>query len=301
MVCHFLPALAADIRGMRMMRTLNKKLADIFLALLTAIFAASAFSAFPVYAADGLPRLVDDADLLSDDEEAELSDMLDEISERQQVDVVVVTVGSMNGQTAVAYSDDFFDYNGYGFGDERDGVLLLVCMDERDWNISTSGYGITAFTDAGQEYISEIFLPDLSDGNYAAAFTSFAQLCDDFITQANTGEPYDIDNLPKEPFSFLGTFITAFLIAFVIALIATGIMKGQLKSVHSQSAASNYIQQGSMQLTKKNDLFLYSHVERRRKPENTSSNNSNSSGSSGGSTTHVSSSGRTHGGSGGKF
>lgn len=301
MVCRFLPVLVAGVRGMRMMRTLNEKLADIFLALLTAIFTVFAVSAFPVYAAGSLPRLVDDADLLSDSEEADLSGLLDEISERQQVDVVVVTVETMDGQTAMEYSDDFFDYNGYGFGEERDGILLLVSIGERDWNISTSGYGITAITDAGREYITEIFRPDLSEGNYAAAFTSFAELCDDFITQANTGEPYDIDNLPKGDFSFVGSFITSFVIALVIALIATGIMRGQLKSVHSRSEADNYIQQGSMQLTKKTDLFLYKHVDRKRKPENTSSNSSGSSGSSGGSQTHTSSSGRTHGGGGGKF
>ena len=38
-----------------------------------------------------LPRLVDDADLLTDSEEQELNTELDEISEKQQCDVVVVT------------------------------------------------------------------------------------------------------------------------------------------------------------------------------------------------------------------
>ena len=42
-----------------------------------------------------LPRLVDRADLLSELEEEELEARLDEISERQQADVVVVTVNSL--------------------------------------------------------------------------------------------------------------------------------------------------------------------------------------------------------------
>ena len=95
-------------------------------------------------------RVVDMADLLSDSEESSLLFKLDEISERQQFDVVVVTVGSLDGKTPTAYADDFYDYNGYGFGAEYDGVLLLVSMEERDWRISTCGYGITALTDAGQ-------------------------------------------------------------------------------------------------------------------------------------------------------
>lgn len=285
-----------------MMRTWNKRMAGTFLALLLAVFAIFTISVFPVSAAGDLPRLVDMADLLSDSEEADLSGLLNEISERQQVDIVVVTVDSMEGGTPMAYADDFYDYSGYGFGDTRDGILLLISMEERDWYISTTGYGITAITDAGREYISEKFVSDLSEGDYAAAFTSFANLCDDFISQAKTGEPYDVGNLPGDTLYFLaGTFIISFAAAFIIALIATGIMRGKLKTVHYQSAADNYVKQGSMQLTKKNDLFLYRHVDRRKKPENDSSDNSNTTGSVGGSQTHTSSSGTTHGGGGGKF
>lgn len=283
-----------------MMKTRKKRLAGIFSVLLSVIFTIVAVSvvipAFPVSAADDLPRLADMADLLSGSEESELSDLLDEISERQRVDIVVVTVDSMEGETAAVYADDFFDYNGYGFGEKRDGILLLVSMDEREWYISTTGYGITAITDAGREYISDLFVEDLSTGDYAAAFTSFAMLCDDFITQAKTGEPYDVGNLPGDALGFfVGNLVISFGVAFIIALIVTGVMRVQLKTVHSQSAADDYMKQSSMQLTKKTDLFLYSHVDRRKKVESSSSD------SSGGSMTHTSSSGTTHGGGGGKF
>lgn len=262
------------------------------------ILTLSAVPVFPASAADDLPRLVDMADLLTDSEEADLSGLLDEISGRHQVDIVIVTVASMDGASAVVYADDFYDYNGYGYGDKRDGILLLISMDERDWYISTHGFAITAITDAGREYISEIFVNDLSLGDYAAAFTNFARLCDDFITQAKTGEPYDVDHLPEEPFEPILSLVTAFAIAFIIALISTGIMKGQLKSVCGQTAADNYMRQDSMKLTRKNDLFLYKKVDRRKKETTSSSDNS---GSSGGSRTHTSSSGATHGGGGGKF
>lgn len=283
------------------MRTWNKRRNGILFALVFAlctVFSLSAATVLPASAADDLPRLVDLADLLTDDEESGLSDILDEISERQQLDVVVVTVDSLDGETVVAYADDFYDYNGYGFGDGRDGIMLLISMTERDWCMSTHGYGITAFTDAGQAYISEQFVSDLSAGNYATAFTNFAHLCDDFITEAKNGEPYDVDHLPDESFEPVWGLLVALAIAFIISLIATGIMRGQLKSVFSQSAADNYIKQGSMQLTKKNDLFLYKQISRTKKAESTSSS---SSGSSGGSRTHTSSSGATHGGSSGKF
>ncbi len=247
-------------------------------------------------AAGNQARIVDRADLLSDSEEADLSDKLDEISERQQVDVVVVTVPSLEGATAEEYADDFYDNNGYGFGAEKDGVLFLISMEERDWHISTSGFGITAFTDAGMEYLSEKFLPDLSNGAYAAAFEIFAVRCDDYITQAKLGTPYDVDNVPVEPFSPFGALVIAVVIGFVTALIVTGIMRLGLHSVYSQLKADSYMKRDTLRLTKEYELFLYKKVSRTEKPKESSQPKS-----PGGSTTHVSSSGKTHGGKSGKF
>jgi uncharacterized protein len=80
-------------------------------------------------------------------------------------------------------------------------------------------------------------------------------------------------------------------VGLVIALITVGIMKGKLKTVRRQPAAGNYVRKGSMNITESSDLFLYSKVNRTAKPKNNGS----------GSSTHTSSSGRTHGGGGGKF
>ena len=159
--------------------------------------------------------------------------------------------------------------------------------------MSTTGYGITAITDAGIEYISEKFLSDLSDGDYADAFTTYAELCDDFFTQARSGQPYDTGHMPKQPFNIARNLLIALIVGFVIALIATGVMKGKLKTVRFQSAASNYVKANSMNVTESRDMFLYTHVDRRAKPKDTDS--------SSGSGTHTSSSGSTHGGGGGKF
>lgn len=239
-------------------------------------------------------RLVDMANLLDESEEKELLQLLDEISERQQLDIVVVTADKLNGKTPMAYADDFYDYNNYGFGAQKDGVLLLVSMEDRDWWISTAGYGITAFTDAGITYIGEEFLPALGDGDYADAFTTFAQLCDEFITQAKTGEPYDEDRLPQEPFSFGGNAFIALVVGGLFAVITTSVMKGNLKSVRFQPAAADYVRSGSMQVTDAKELFLYTHIDRVKKQKESSSQG-------GGSTTHTSSSGTKHGGGGGKF
>lgn len=139
------------------------------LTLLTLLLALLALLVLPAAAAD-LPRLVDNADLLmADDAEALLAD-LDSRSEALQFDIVIVTVDSLDGETPRNYAEDFFWYNNYGLGEDRDGALLLVAMDTRDWYIATHGFGITAITPAGREAMVDRFLPQLSNAEYAAAF-----------------------------------------------------------------------------------------------------------------------------------
>lgn len=234
-------------------------------------------------------RLVDEADLLSASEEVALTSLLDEISERQGVDVVVLTVDSIGGKSPRAYADDYYDNNGY----RNDGILFLVSMESRDWYISTSGYGIEALTDEGIDYISQRFLDDLSDGNYASAFTTYAELCDEFISQAKSGDPYDIGNMPKPAFPWVKNILIALLVGFVIAFIATAVMRARLKTVRAKSGAADYVKKDSFRLTGESDRYLYRNVTRRARPKD------NDSG--GGSGTHSSSSGRSHGGGGGKF
>lgn len=261
-----------------------KKRIFAFLTILVLLITA----AVPVFADGTSSRLADSADILIDSEEATLLSLLDEISVRQQTDIVVVTVDTTDGKTIAEYADDYYDLNGYS----DDGLMLIVNMDDRDWYIAASGFGITALTDAGREYMSEKFMSDLSAGNYVKAFTSYAELCDDFISQAKKGTPYDAGNLPKAPFAVLRNLIIALIIGFIAALIITGVMKGQLKSVCRQSAASSYVKKDSLHITESRELFLYKRTERKEKTKKEESE---------GSQTHTSSSGTTHGGGGGKF
>lgn len=236
-------------------------------------------------------RLVDGADLLTPVEEAYLVNRLDEISDQYDLDVVIVTVSTLDGASAQAYADDYYDYNGY----RPDGILLLISIYDRYWAISTTGYGITAFTDAGLAYMEDQFLNDLSEGNYSDAFLTFSAVSEELLIQAQSGRPYDIGNLPKVPFDIVQSLLVSLVIGLVCALIITFIMRAQLKSVRSQAAASQYVRSGSMELTHSRDLYLYRRVDRQRRQTNQS--RSGHSGSS----VHRSSSGRSHGGRSGRF
>ena len=239
-------------------------------------------------------RLLDGADLLTDTMEQLLLQKLDEVSERQQFDVVVVTASTLNGKSPMAYADDFFDYNGYGYGADHDGALLLISMEDRDWWISTCGYGITALTDFGIEKIGEDMVPDLSDGDYYDAFVTFVKDCDSYVTQAKNGSAVDVDTY-KAPFGAGRRIVISAVIGAVVALIVGSVLKGKMTTVRAASSAAEYTRPGSFVLREQNDVFLYQNVTKTARPQETRS------GGGGGSSTHHSSSGMSHGGGGGKF
>ncbi len=222
-------------------------------------------------------RLVDNANLLTKGEAEVILKALDEISEKYQYDIVILTEKSIGNKSEIAFADDYYDYNGYGYGEDYTGLLLLITFDELGgiWYISTCGEAINAFSDDVIQSIGDTMKTDLKDGNYASAFETFISECDYYIEDYIT-------------FDFGSNIIISLIIGFVIAFIAVSVMKSKLNSVAFQRDAKNYVKQGSMNLTVERDLYLYSTVTRTAKPKENSS-------------THTSSSGRSHGGGGGRF
>ena len=239
--------------------------------------------------------VVDNADLLTQTEENELSEKLQDISDELQFDVVVVTTNSIGSKTATEYADDYFDYNGYGRGSNNDGALFLVDMGDRKWAISTSGYGIEAIVDSALDDMEEEIVPYLKSGDYDGAFNEFADLTYDIVNDAKNGKSYSNSTTSTtENHKNIGTnLIVAFSIGAGISLIIILVYRSKLKPVKFQKEAKEYIVPGSFNLRRSDDVFLYFNITKVPIPKN---NDSDDSGSF-----HSSSSGSSHGGSSGSF
>jgi uncharacterized protein len=80
----------------------------------------------------GLDRIVDNAGLLSVSEKNDLINLINTIAAAYNFDLVIVTETSIGNKSPMEYADDFFDYNGYGLGSNRDGCIFLRVMGSRD-------------------------------------------------------------------------------------------------------------------------------------------------------------------------
>ena len=237
---------------------------------LTLALALCLMLALTVYAAPSGDLVMDQAGLLTESEADALNTRLQQISSTYNAQVVVATVSVLESGDVDYFIEYIYDTMELGYGPSRDGVLLVVCMDPRQYRILTNGMADEAIGADGIEAIGDIIVSDLSDGYYADAFQSFADECEYYLN----------GHLNGFPFEFGINLVIAVVIGFVIGLVVALILKGQLKSVRQQNQANVYVKPGSMHLTTSNDLFLYRTVQRRKKETTSASGTGRSSGGS---------------------
>lgn len=242
-----------------------------------------------------LARVVDKAGVLTEEELAELNARADSVSDKHQCDVSVVLVSDTEGKDTKNFAFDFYDYNGYGYGTNDDGVMLVVDVVGREFQCISHSFGAYAFTDAGQEYAEEKYISYLKDSDWAGAADAFISVADELLTAARNGAPIDTDNMPQGSFDPL-LILVDLVVGFVLSLIPVGIMKSKLKTVNKKYNAASYVRRDSFNLVRSQDHFLHRQISKTPRPKQNSSG-----GGGGGTSMSSSSSGRSFGSHGGKF
>ena len=96
---------------------------------------------FTFYHDEAAPRVVDNADILSAQEEQKLESRLAQFRTELNRDLVIYTDTSSYGLGHDIMAADIFDFNGYGCTDQYEGACLFVCMDPNDRGFYTSAFG----------------------------------------------------------------------------------------------------------------------------------------------------------------
>ena len=231
-------------------------------------------------------RIVDNANLLSEEDIAGLRKSIDAIASTYNFDLVIVTEMDIGRVSPRDYADDFFDYNGYDLGEDRDGCLFLIVMGSRDYYFSTSGRGIKILNSAASSKLENDVVAALKDNSFASACRNFVRNWENFLVLDAKGRNYNFFH-QRNTVLVIAAWVVAFLIGFLIVQV----WKAQMNTALPRKQADTYIIPGSLAFTLKQDRFLYSTVTKRARPKQNSS----------GGGSHISSSGRSHGGRGGKF
>ena len=124
---------------------------------------------FEKYHDPDAPRVVDTADIFTAAEEAAMEARLGEIRAELGRDIVIFTDVSSYGLGHDVYSADFYDFNGYGIGDEYEGACLFVCMDPAHrgfWTCCTGPETRALFTEEYANQLDDRLYDYMVNGDY---------------------------------------------------------------------------------------------------------------------------------------
>lgn len=250
---------------------------------LLAVMMACCMMMLPASAVERTMSLVvDETGVLSAQELDTLNAKADEIEAEYHCDVAVAFVETLNGADVMYYADDFFDYNGYGYGSGKDGILLLVAAQEREYWMTCHGKGMEYFDQHTRDNLEYNFQPYLAQGDWYNAAGSFLVTAGNVLYQQS--QPASVSPV---------MILVDLLIGFLLSMIPLGAMKAQLHPVAESTEASRYVAKNGVHLTDRKDIFLRVERSVRHIEKETRGGGDHSA--------HVSSSGQTHTGSGGKF
>ena len=115
------------------------------------------------------------------------------VSKKYGVGVYIVTVEDYRDfHSEGVYKATYTIYHEYiiGEGPNRDGIMLLLSMDDRDWAMfcydSRCEY---AFNSYGQQKLEKVFLDNFGENDWYGGFEDYVKECSVYLEKASAGKP----------------------------------------------------------------------------------------------------------------
>ena len=230
----------------------------------------------PVSAAEAPEVCIyDTAGILEDWQAEKLEDYARDISRKQDCAVYFVTVEDFTDYgtgSVFQVSTQIFEAMDFGTGSDNSGVMLLLSMADRDYSLIAHGFGDTALTDDGKDYISEKFLDDFRDNQWYGGAMDYLCATEELLAPARSGNIYEL-RIPS------GTiWLWSLILGGGLALIICGIQCALLKKkVRTQKTAQSYLD-GGLTITRRTDRYTHTTEVRRKIEKDPPSSSSGSSG-----------------------
>ena len=267
----------------------------ILLLLLSLMFIPTTIYAETV---DTKEKIYDYANLLTGDEESNLKSSIKSAIEKTNLDIVAVIIDDNDYSSAMDYAEHFYYNNDFGFNASKDGIILLIDMDNRELWIATSGEGQLLFDDARIEEMLDNMTSYISADDFKSGINSFIEDVENYHELGNpkSNKDYYIDDdgnmVRKKSVNWVITAIGS----VIISGITIWILIAKHKMIVAAKYANQYIDDKNTKLYTPIDTFLTTYTSTVK-----INRDSGGSGRSGGSSTHRGAGGRSFGGGGRKF
>lgn len=213
-------------------------------------------------------KVYDFADILTDEEEKEVYEKINQFIKETHIDMVFVSIDmkySYDEQNE-DYAADFYDYNDFGIDFENySGIVLLRNHYKTDpyYDIYTFGNAQLYFDQTRYDDILDTIYPYFkNDTNYVSGIDIFVNKCKKYY-DSGYAKKYKYSYVDKDSFIHRNYHLPIFactLGAGLITLITMLILVRKNKMVRKAIKANEYLDKGSINYTQSLDQFIRSHT-----------------------------------------
>ena len=125
--------------------------------------------------------VVDNADILTDDQETQLTARINELRRNNGQDFAFLSTDDFICYDPVKFGSFYWDQNGFGLGLDRSGVLIYLDMNIRMMVIITSGQALADIPDDKVDAILEAAMPFLQKCDFYGAVMLALNMADEYI------------------------------------------------------------------------------------------------------------------------
>ena len=224
-----------------------------------------------------LSYVTDAAGLLSENENMLLEKMAESVSKKYGVGVYIVTVEDYRDfHSEGVYKATYTIYHEYtmGEGPNRDGIMLLLSMDDRDWAMFCYGSRCEyAFNSYGQQKLEKVFLDNFGENDWYGGFEDYVKECSVYLEKASAGKPVRA--------SLFYPLLIVIVLSLLAAAAVVAVIWQKMDTVSKKATANAYVSAG-FRLTEQTDRFTHKTTSSRKIERSSSSSGSSHSESGGG-------------------
>ncbi|SFT22117.1 YgcG family protein [Paenibacillus sp. BC26] len=228
--------------------------------------------------------IYDQAHLLSEQEQVELNALANKYGADRETDIIILTSDNTENRDVQLMTEDFYDNQAPGY-DKPHGNAVILTMDMNNRQVYLAGFGQTEIElDSGRlDKIRNAISPDLTQGDYVQAFTSYIKISHRYMSFKPGVNP---DNILFTIWFQLGAALVIGGIVVSVMVYRSGGRITVTRATYEDASTSGVLEHA--------DQFIRTTVTKSRIPKN----KGRGSGGGGGGT---SSGGHSHSGSRGSF
>ena len=250
---------------------MKKRICRLLLAFLLVLVSCVSMAAAEQTGAQ-LSCVTDTAGLLSENEKMLLERMAESVSQKYGVGVYIVTVEDYRDfHSEGVYKATYTIYHQYtmGEGPNRDGIMLLLSMAERDWAMFCYGSHCEyAFNSYGQEKLEKVFLDNFGEDDWYGGFEDYVKECRVYLEKAANGKPVRA--------SLFFPMLVVIGLSLLAAIAIVAVIWQKMDNVSEKATANAYVAAG-LRLTEQTDRFTHKTTSSRKIERSSSSGGSSRS------------------------